>query len=463
MRKTIKISILFLFVFFVNGVFAQEETKEEQKPEKVFCINGEFRTRVELSPSAAGGNIMVPATIGGDDVDFGLTIWQRSRLGMNYFTKKLETSIEIQDVRAFGANMSPNSNYANLFLHKAWAKFNFINNDNRKLGLKIGRQVLDFDPRIIWHRNWNHYGASYDAINLQHTCKKDIGADMNLGLVYNSVDAPGTAASYRSLAFANIKVKYQKMLSVNLSNLYQVKEFNADTNFNINTFGFNPVFKKSGFKFDGGFYMKSGKEDSTINYSGMMYYVNVGYTIMDKYTVSVGFDNYSGEAWDDTTSNDVNKTFLDKSNYFGSYHKYFGGNDMHKVFFSANQGLQDIYFNFDAKITKKAGVTVGYHNISFAQNHAYLNTFLATPDVVEYKALGQNFDLVLWDKVSESVTFKAGYSLFLPSEDLVTETKIGYNAMYGMLETDNLKMQGWGWIMFIYKPKFFVDKKFADK
>ena len=466
-----KTRYLFLAVlmFALTNVFGQktnetekkEEKKIEKKSEKVFKLDGQFRTLMQFSPSAGGRNLMVPENYHywnpamGDDVKTpsGLSMWQRSRITATYKTPQLVTKLSVQDVRAFGSNLNgAGQQFADpaintLGVYEAWAKYNFINNEERTLGLKIGRQEFKFaDARLMWNKDWVDAGATYDAVNLQYTCKKGMKAD--LGVIYNSVDAPGTAANYRMLGFLNVNAKINDMITVNVTDLMQKKEHNIDTTYTTNTIGFNPIVKVSDLIFNASFYYKTGAQDEDVSYAAMMYTANLAYKI-GKFKVGAGYDSYSGEAYDDDQTDNKNKVFTTP---FAGMHKYFGNTDMHLKMFGKKRGANDINIKAGGKVTKKTSLGLQFHMISFAKEHMYVNY---AAEEVTYKNVGNNIDFTVAHGFGKGMAVKGGVSVFMPSADYTTETKM-YS--WGMAEDDNLKTHTWAWLMFIYKPNFFTSK-----
>ena len=454
--------LLAVLMFVLSNVFAQkinsdkkkEEKKEEKKQsEKVFKLDGQFRSLMQYSPSAAGRNTLVPEELAPDvKMPAGLSMWQRTRLTATYKTPEFQSKFSVQDVRAFGSNLnslgqqSSNPAVNTLGVYEAWAKYNFISNDERTLGLKLGRQEFKFaDARLIWNKDWVDYGATFDAVNLQYSCKKGMNAD--LGIIYNSVDAPGTAANYRMLGFLNVNAKINDMFTLNVTDLYTVKEHNIDTTYNTNIIGFNPILKVSGLIFNASFYYKTGAQNEDVSYAAMMYTANLAYKI-GKFKIGAGYDSYSGEAWDDDQSDNKNKVFTTP---LAGLHKFFGNTDMHLKMFGKGHGANDINVKLGGSVTKKTSLGLQFHMMSFAQEHQYANY---AGEATNYKNVGNNIDFTLAQKLGKGMAIKGGISMFMPSDDYTAETKLSM----GMAEDSNLKNHTWGWLMFIYKPNFFTSK-----
>ena len=455
MRMKLYSYMTLIMLFFVSGVFAQEEgadtveKKAEVKETSGFTLGAELRTRFEYSPSAGGRNMLVPQEIAPDiNTPSGATIWQRSRIIANYKNDRFETNFSFQDVRPFMANKNvtapywQSSNGATLGIHEAWGKYYLIKNEDCNLGLKVGRQELaNSDGRVIWHRNWNHYSAAFDAVALEGRNKR-FNVDWDLVWALNSVDAPTQAETpFRNMVYMEVKKYLGDMLTINALGMVETFEENGnyETSYAKNTLGINPVLNLGALKAEGSFYKQFGKAGETgggedINYSGMLYTVSASYK-MDIFTFKAGFDSYSGEAWDnDGTDNKINQYQA----VCWSGHKYFGNTDFH-LRYGKNEGLSDVYLTAKAALSKETTAMLGFHSIMFT-NSPGLN---AAGN--EISALGNNIDFVLTHKPDKTVTVHAGYSVMLPSSDFV-EMELGQ-------DTD-AKFHGWGWLMLTFKPTF---------
>jgi len=445
--KINKLLLVGFFFLFATTMFAQEI--EKKKAKSVLTIDAEFRNRTEYTPGDQR-NKLVP-----ENTTSAAFSWQRSRLTVAYKSNKLETKFTFQDVRPFGVNAKIFSkNGATVDIHEAWAKYNFINNDSKKLGLKLGRQVLkNSDSRIIGIRNWNHYGGAIDAFALECD-NKDFGVKWNLALSLNSADVPSTAgAKYRSFLLFNLAKKVGDNITINFTDLllgFDEKDGLANATYSKNYIGINPVFKKSGIKVDGSFYYLHGQDNAIVNggdvtkYAAMMYTLNASYKINYMITAGLGYDNYSGEAHDDDQTDNKIKQFTAA---YGGAHKFFGSTDFQLVLLKKERGLQDINLKVNFKINKKTGLKFEVHNISFANKDVY--TDATNGKDIEFTAVGNNVDLILKRSLGKKMSVQVGTSVMLPSADYV-KSKFG---------TTNAKFHSWTWVMFSFKPNLFKHTK----
>jgi|GEM_PF-2815103 len=439
--------LVMVLVFSANSIFAQEKDEVKKENKSVFCLDGEFRNRFEYSPSVAGRTTIVPV-----ETMSSMSFWQRSRIIANYKNDKLETKFSVQDVRSFVANDLgyKSNNGSALSVAEAWAKYYIVNNESRKLGVKIGRQeLLNPDGRLIWNKDWDHYGAAYDALALEYE-NKDLDLKWNLAISLNSSELPGTAVKYRTLGLLNISKNFGEKFTLNFTDLmegYDEATGATTANYVKNTVGINPVVKIADLTFNGSFYYQNGTPNvfigsnpDPVKYAAMMYTANLSYKV-GNFNAGVGYDNYSGEAYDDDQSDFKNKVF--SAPYMGT-HKFFGNTDIHSVLLGKGRGLQDINVVLNADFDKKTNLHLGFHMISYANENVY--TDITSADQVVFTAIGNDIDLVLKRVIGKQMAVFVGYSAFLPSEEYVNSLSWG--------QTLDAKFHGWGWLMFSFKPNF---------
>jgi len=425
------LSLAFILVY-ASTTFAQ------------FTLSGEFRNRTEFTPSKSGAGTLV-----GEYADSYLGSWQRTRIIGHYKSDKLETKFSFQDVRAFGSNLDYggiglNKNASTLALYEGWAKYSFSD----AIGLKIGRQELKFgDGRLMWHRDWNNYGFSYDAFSLEGKTDK---LEWIAGFALNSVDPRDGYRAYKTLGFIHGSAKFSDAFTLNFTNLYEGNEENVSTEPESdyegrfrNSIGINPVVNLAALTLNASVYLQMGKEsvvnDVVTNYSGMMFTVNANYKVNDKISLGAGYDNYSGEAYDNDQTDNKNKVFYET---YAARHLFFGNTDFNSNLFAQGRGLQDINFIVNAKFTENASLMVGFHNISYAQNNAYSD---AQGNTVEFKSIGSNLDLEAKIGLGKGMVIIPGYSIMIPTDDYK-------NYMLG--NDVNAKLHQYFWVMFKFSPTF---------
>jgi hypothetical protein len=441
-------------IFTSLHAFSQTD-KDKETDGAVFSIDGEFRNRFEYSPSVGGRNVLVP-----ENTLSGLSFWQRSRIIMSFRNSSIETKFSLQDVRPFvGNELGWKSNNGNaLSIHEAWAKYFIFNGYDTKLGLKLGRmEVFNSDERLMGKGDWDHYGSAFDAISLEYE-NKIYAVKANLGVSFNSSELPGFADKYRTLGFFNISKVFSEYMILNVSDLMEgYDEANGLTTANYvrNTFGINPVFNVSALEFELSAYFQHGTPNVLIGpnlnpdkYAGKMYTAKLFYKF-GHLKFGLGYDYYSGEAYNDTLSDFKNKVFF--SPYYTS-HKFFGNTDFNLKLLGKGRGLTDANVSFSGAINKKTDFFMGVNFISYSNIHAYPDPL---GNLIEYKSAGKNIDLTVTRKLGEKMDVKAGYSVFLPSDHLKNEN----NQSLGILIDTPTKFHGWAWVMFTFKPQIFKTGK----
>ncbi len=443
--KLHKLATLIILLIASNSIYAQN------KPKSSFSLDGEFRTRMQYSPSQDGRNKLVPKEMApGTNTPSRLTLWQRTRLTAKYKLGRVETNLTIQDARPFLSAKSKaafwaSNNVNGLSLHTAWAKLYFFEGNGSSLGLKIGRQEFkNTDSRILSARNWNDYGAAFDAISLEGE-HSNIGLDWNLSWAFNSVDVPSMANKpFRNVAFLELRKKFGDALKVNAFAMTETYEApnNYDDIFSRNTLGINPVFENSYMKIQGSFYKQFGLSGYTntndkIKYGGMIYTVSGMYK-GGLFNIGAGFDSYSGKAYDDTD--------IDQKQFFAlcnGGHIFFGTTDFNSRY-GKNEGLSDLYITTQFMLAQNIKIKLNYYNIWFTNSPG------VDANGNDVKQLGNDIDFEIYYRPQKDIEVMLGYSVMLPSQEFV-ELQLGAN--------NDAKFHGWASAMITFRPKFLNKTK----
>ena len=147
MKKKLQLLIFVLLFIFPSIAFSQ------------FRVSAELRPRFEMDNGA-----LKPRP---DSVNTGYYATQRTRLNFDFAKEKYQMRLSIQDVRFWGSGDIYSStgvwgSSAGLDVKEAWFRLNIGSYSH----ITIGRQELKLDDqRLIATRNWNQFGASYDAIS----------------------------------------------------------------------------------------------------------------------------------------------------------------------------------------------------------------------------------------------------------------------------------------------------------
>ncbi len=446
----LKNNLLTLFlILFVFNVSAQSVVKDDEVSN--FSLDGEFRTRLQYTPSVAGRNMLVAEKLPtGEKTPSYLSAWQRTRVIASYNSKRIESKLTFQDSRPFLSSKNQGQPYwasadnSGLTFHEAWAKYYLIKNDMCSLGLKLGRQELsNSDGRILSSKNWAEYAAAFDAIKLEGRNKR-FKVDWDLAWAINSVDLPTAATTpYKSMVYLEVKKYINNSLSINALGMSELFEEtgNYDDLFGRHTLGINPVVKFGDFKAQASFYKQFGlagytPNDNEIRFKGMVYTVSANYKY-NNFVFGLGFDSYSGSAYDDTDV--AEKSFLPISD---AGHAFFGTTDFNARY-GKKEGLSDIYLKTNFNFSSQSSLKLAYYNIWFT-NSPGLNS-----KGKEIKSLGNNIDLEFHHSPVKNVKVVLAYSVMLPSDDFV-EMELGPG--------NDAKYHGWAWAMIVFKPNFFKFK-----
>jgi len=374
-------------------------------------------------------------------------ISQRSRINFDFSKSNLKMRISMQNVRVWGDVKTLSKADMNNSLHEGWAQAIL----SKKTSLKMGRQEIIYDDhRIFGTVDWAQQARSHDAFIFKFTPNEkhriDIGFAMNANGITN-VDTTlfntNKGAEYKAFEYLWYHGKFDKVglsfLLLNTNNEFLDESDSTDiarTLDNLITVGPRVTYKKDKVNADISAYLQTGKSKNTA-VNAMNIAANLGMKVSDNFKVGAGVEYLSGKAQNDTVA-DI-KSFKP---LFGTNHKFNGLMDYFYVGNHGNSvGLMDINFLFAYK-KDKLSVKMIPHLFSAAAD--VVNN---SGDVMD-KALGTELDFVLGYKVSEGVTFNAGYSMMFATETM-------QQLKGGSADLSN----NWGWVMFSFKPKLFSHKK----
>lgn len=445
-------------------------------------VDGEFRTRF-----VSNHGFKLPAKT---DKNTLFSVDQRTRLNLNYTTKKYTTRLSIQDARVWGSDdlYKPTGfmgNSKSLGLYEAWVELNLGSNSS----IRVGRQPWKYgDMRILSPRNWCASGLSYDAV-LYKLHNKENKLFIDIGVSYNNdggkagdIDPSAWSGDkIKSMNFVNIKKNINDKLSASLIVSLSAKEDITNTAL-LGTgthglfFNYNNTKKSDGLFADFSSYYQHGtdlKKGIDGNYKAISAYLfatQIGYrALQKKLETSVGLELISGRDYSNSDV-DYNNTRHSFDLQYSARFPYYGGNMNHFL-------IQDSY-----KVGTKGG---GYFNpylkakyklnnkntISFAAYMPMLTTKVAAHtaiinnnpsgaeldtngELVYWKgSLGNYFDLRVTHKFSKDVVLKIGMSTASIS-DIKNQMVYGYKDVPTKQLYDT-QQNYFGWVMLIVKPKFF--------
>lgn len=422
---------------------------------------------------------------------------QRARLSATAKSNEDTTvKITIQDTRTFGksdaltagatsvnANGGPaltDTGNNTLDVHEAYLNVDKL--AGLPVSLKVGRQELAYgDQRLIGAFGWSNNGRSFDAIKLGY--KMDM---VNADVFLASISDGATTGSYQVLAGAYVTAKPMPEANVDVyfldlrDNNYpsgpiimpvpgptgNAFGFTGQTVVgpqNLYTVGFRVAGAAAGadYTFElpyqfGGFdnYDATGTIKQAWTISAMAFALNAGYTVVPEQKVRVGFGyNYaSGDKDKQVDAGAIangDKKIGTFFNLFPTNHGKFGNMDM--------QGWRNVHaINVNVSAEPMAGtkVALGFWNLSKASINdsrysaaqwngaGTANPLDTTGKLVTSKAIGNEIDVTVSHKLNSSTTLEAGYSAFLPGDNILgaapykiaVPTKEKANAQWGYLQ-----------------------------
>lgn len=373
-------------------------------------------------------------------------VTQRTCVGLNYQTDKINAKIALQDVRVWGDEMQFSStgafgDQASIDLAEAWFSYKLFS----EWTLKVGRQAFSFDDeRLLARRNWNQNGLFYDAVSMRFLSGD---WDIQSGFSYNNSSDGVDLEAYnpgliKSLAFAHGFLAIDQHWNVSLLTL--VSSVNAsDTNLALYTkgsSGINLSFKNSRWSLFSSFYYQYGKDA----FGGIVKDVsayNLNFTAQfnaSHFSVKAGCSVLSGDGAQDVSEK---KTHLFDLLY-GARHKYYGLMDYFSNLRKSTDGggLNDFYANLEIPISTKVQVNGASHLF-------YLNKIPATlSDVTSQNSalfLASEWDFWIKADFWEVINLQSGYSFLLPGSQLKSIQNIH----------EKTSFSSWAWVMVTLQMK----------
>jgi hypothetical protein len=418
MKKLTSMAGLILFmVLLANSSFSQ------------FSIQAELRPRAEVR----NGYKTLPT----ETSTPAFFVSQRTRLGMNYQTDKINTKISFYDVRVWGDEQFK-TDVPNIGLYEAWAEFALCSH----MSLKVGKQELLYDKRLIDNGAWNQNGTTHNAAVLKI---KDGGLQIDFANAFNQktentfgTDYSGMTNTYKTLNFLYISNKFTENLKLSLLGIadgYQ-KENTTNTTYLRGTFGGIIEYAKED-KYAvraKGFYQTGRLQNGQ---QVVAYYANAefSYSMSSKFSLLLGLDYVSGTDALDT----ANKKSNSFNTLYGSSHSFNGNMEYFCSMLKDKKGpgLVDPYLNLIYKINDKWQARADFHYFML-QNNYVINTSAID------KKLGAEADLSCKYEFNKDATLSFGFSIMRPEKSMEPIVG-GDSSFYGT----------WGFVMLTFKPTFF--------
>ncbi|MBK6730477.1 MAG: alginate export family protein [Bacteroidetes bacterium] len=438
--------ILLLSVFTFNA-FSQS-----------FSLSGEFRPRIEYRD----GFKTLPAV----DAEPAFLVNERTRLIVDYKSKRVNFRFTPQHTGLFGQNSYINSAENNFSIYEAYADLNLCSKelDSSKgpdlLKFRIGRQALNYDGgRILSNLDWPPQGIRHDAAVL---FLEEKGWEVILGAAFNqqSDELTGTAFYgnyYKSLQFARLHHKFKNL---DFAVLFLKDDFQnvlTDSAGIISTNGVNSRITTGtrlkytvspGVNIHGEFYQQLGEDLAYNSLNAQLYSIEVEFKLANKkLVITPGVDMLSGNdgvAGEDQTPENTNRFFTPS---YGINHKFYGHAD---YFYCGNgfgdAGLKDIYIRTSYAFTSKFNTWVHLHAYQSFTEIADLTN--PTQSVSPY--LGTEIDWLLNYTFDDQVTVQFGTCFMFGSETL--------KQVKQLIPEETRSVGNFTYLQFKFTPKFFESK-----
>lgn len=388
-------------------------------------MNFDLRTRPEFNH---GYKTLIPS--GGKPET---NVYNRARIGFDYFYDKLQIKVSAQDVRTWGQDESL-SEKSKLAIFEAWAKYDF----NKNISTKIGRQPLSYDnERLFGETDWAMQARSFDALKMIFSFNN--GGKLEATATYNN--DTNTSSNIYDVLDGGERTKSLQIIH------YQIA---PNANFNFSVIGANNVVQNTSGTYNSlatvGFNLKKSISDK-INLNSSVYYqfgTNTSNQTKNAYEASLNLNIKATPYWNTTLGGEIlsgtkyNKDASTNNSFsplYGTNHKFNGFMDYFYVGNHFNSvGLNDFYLLNKIKLSKSDNINVNAHY--FSTNQRISNN--------DDNYLGTEFDVVYAKSISKQFQLNAGYSQMLASSSM--------EKLKNVLNPN--KYQAWTWIGIKFSPHF---------
>jgi hypothetical protein len=427
MKTNITRLILFILGFIPMTLIAQ-----------TVVIDGEIRPRIEDRDGYTKPLL--------ETNDPGVSVIQRTRLGMTFTSGLLNTQITLQDSRTYG--QTPNSSSdATVGIFEAWAEMVLTPGGS----LKIGRQVLKYDDnRLFSASDWSNTGTSHDVALFKY-CINDFQGHLGFAYNNNTVLSSETyytpKSNYRYMGFIWLTKDITKGLNISAIGVDEgvqdttiagsIAKYKKVTMNHAYTFGGNLKFADPDFPLSGlaTAYFQGGKNISGSKMNGKLLAIKADYKFTSAISANIGTDYLSG---DDKSADGSQSNF---KKMYGSEHNFYGLMDYWDV--PLTQGLFDYYGGVTGKINKDLSLSGTYHLFGSEFSGKNKEKIAFGKDLGSELDLTVNYKLNAWTSVQGGwCTYFANNNTFVAKE-IITSTK-----------TPDTRTPQWAYIMLTIKPTF---------
>ncbi len=321
------------------------------KPQNSFNIGLDMRTRSEFRH----GYRVIPT----EDTSAAFFTNQRTRVNLDFKSKKIDVFISLQDTRIWGQQdpraTTPSSTVGSYFF-EAYAEPKF----NDKLSLRIGRQRIIYDnQRLFAENDWRLQGNSHDAFRLIYNNK--INLNTELTFAFNQSAENTFTTSYKPNGFANYKTLLVHYLNYKMSKNFTLTTINTGDGFqSSNPLKYTTTYMRyttggrleySSYNWYATFsgYYQFGKDSSGKKLGAYYIQPELRYT-GKKLTARLGLEYMSGS--DTSTHPEKDENFVP---LYGVAHRFMGNMDFFTTFPADvnGAGLFNPYLFFQFQNTSK--------------------------------------------------------------------------------------------------------------
>jgi hypothetical protein len=351
-------------------------------------FDGQVRYRMENSNYAFDSDV--------DSYNHSLL---RTRLGATVTPQDgLTIVIQAQDSRHIGdaalATSAQLNKDDNMGLHQAYFAWNcqLVNN----LTILAGRfEYAKADERFFGKSDWNNNGMAHEGWALLY---KTPVADIDVfGVKHTEAEAYKQDVTNFGVYFGNILGKRVDLL-YNVLDFGQTPVTEDKNSFSTIAVHYDNVYnEKIGVNFNFGTQMGTDENTDT-DYTGMMYGLDLNYTL------GLGILDRVGFGYESLSANDPDTGDFGWLELFPTDHKFHG---YQGIAGQTGAGLNDIQLNFWGGLPMDINYKLDYHMFSFIEDTGF------EPNT----DLGSEIDLSLVKKV-DNFAVNLGYSMFMPTDNI---------------------------------------------
>ena len=402
-------------------------------------IDGEIRPRVEERDGFTKPLL--------ESNDPGVSVIQRTRLGMTFTSGLLNTQITLQDSRTFGQNPNASSD-ATTGIFEAWAEMVLF----RGGSLKVGRQTLTYDDKRLFSAStWSNTGTSHDLALFKY-CINDFQGHIGLAYNNNAMISSETyytpKSNYRYMGYVWLSKDIVKGLNVSLIGVDEGVQDTIGTKNGANylktsmyhayTYGGNLKYADPALPVSvlATAYFQGGKNISGSKMNGSQLALNIDYKFSTILSANIGSNYISG---DNKATDGIQSNF---KKLYGTDHSFNGSMEYWKV--PLTQGLLDYYAGIVGKINKDLSLEGTFH--LFNSEYSGVNK----KKIAFGKNLGSELDLVVNYKLNTWTSVQAGWSTYFTT----TNTLVSKDIITSATVTPSTRTPQWAYVMLTIKPAF---------